>query len=100
MVTIVRGEGVSLQVALVGHDTGASSLGYLMMASGGRGRMPRSSSRFVFHSGSPLRVLPDNTGPAGLANMHALAQRLSCPLTNDTQVLECLRQVSVSNLTT
>ncbi|KAL3255430.1 hypothetical protein MRX96_017341 [Rhipicephalus microplus] len=87
-------------VALVGHDTGASSLGYLMMASVRTGAVLRSSSRFVFHSGSPLRVLPDNTGSAGLANMHALAQRLSCPLTNVVKVLDCLRQASVTNLTT
>ncbi|XP_070388036.1 acetylcholinesterase-1-like isoform X2 [Dermacentor albipictus] len=86
-------------VALVGHDTGASSLGYLMMASSGGGGTPRSSSRFVFHSGSPLRVMPDNTGAAAITNMHELAKRLSCPLWNQTQVLACLREVSVANLT-
>lgn len=78
------------KVTLVGHESGAASVGYHLFSN----RSTRLFRRAVLMSGSPYNVYPDNTMNAA-ANLRTLAVSLGCSGSSPKSAIACLMTKNV-----
>ncbi|XP_064483176.1 para-nitrobenzyl esterase-like isoform X2 [Ornithodoros turicata] len=91
--------GNASKIVLMGHGSGATSVGYLMLFS----QLTRSVERFILLSGSPFRRYRDNTN-LSTENVRNLAVATRCSerqvvlKMNIENLLDCLKRVNASTI--
>ncbi|CBF87734.1 hypothetical protein AN1314.2 [Aspergillus nidulans FGSC A4] len=92
----LRDQRLALELTVIGQSVGASDIGLQLTAFGGDQDVPFQQA--IMMSGGP--GLNFNSKPGLVANnTAAIAQQLGCQRKDDSQTLECLRDVPFEQLT-